>query len=210
MSAPKKGRALYDYKGNPEQRQLSFSKGDMVNVTNQFDNGWWAGELNGTLGYFPATYVQILEDGGSPAPGPAKPQPAKPQPAKVASPSPVKPQPVVPPKQNPTPSPAKPQPAKPQPVDQHVGPVAPQPIAQIKRTSMAVAQQVGVIPPQSTKPQPVTPVPKPQPAPPQAKVPVPKPRPANEASQQDINELDALIAQLEDDARELGKMLQGK
>jgi len=67
-----KGRALYDFAGNAEQRQLSFKAGDVINITSQFDNGWWAGELNGKVGYLPATYVQLItaaEQRGAPAPG---------------------------------------------------------------------------------------------------------------------------------------------
>lgn len=78
MAASKKAEALYDFKGNAEQRQLSFKKvgmlfltfadslqGDLLNVTNQYDNGWWAGELNGTLGYFPASYVKLVDGGAA-------------------------------------------------------------------------------------------------------------------------------------------------
>jgi len=56
-----KGRALFDYTGNAEQRQISFSKGDVITITNQYQNGWWAGELNGALGYFPATFVEVID-----------------------------------------------------------------------------------------------------------------------------------------------------
>jgi len=64
ISVRLKGRALFDYTGNSEQRQISFNKGDVITITNQYQNGWWAGELNGSLGYFPATFVEVID--GSP------------------------------------------------------------------------------------------------------------------------------------------------
>jgi len=60
--AVSKGQALYDFKGNSDLRQLTFKVGDVINITNQYDNGWWAGELNGTIGYVPATYIKLMSD----------------------------------------------------------------------------------------------------------------------------------------------------
>eukprot|EP00005_Dracoamoeba_jomungandri_P001994 CAMPEP_0174250066 /NCGR_PEP_ID=MMETSP0439-20130205/357_1 /TAXON_ID=0 /ORGANISM="Stereomyxa ramosa, Strain Chinc5" /LENGTH=183 /DNA_ID=CAMNT_0015330045 /DNA_START=89 /DNA_END=640 /DNA_ORIENTATION=- len=61
-----RGIALFDYKGDAKLRQLSFSKGQLINITQQYENGWWAGEINGQVGYLPATYVK-LQPAGSPA-----------------------------------------------------------------------------------------------------------------------------------------------
>jgi len=72
-----KGRAKFDFTGKEELKQLSFKKGDIVTINQQYDNGWWAGELNGKIGYVPATYVELLPDGASSsAPPPSRPPPA--------------------------------------------------------------------------------------------------------------------------------------
>jgi len=33
-----------------------------VVITNITDDGWWEGELNGTAGWFPSNYVELLTD----------------------------------------------------------------------------------------------------------------------------------------------------
>lgn len=37
-----------------------FLQGDMLDILQRDDNGWWYGVLNGERGHFPATYVQEL------------------------------------------------------------------------------------------------------------------------------------------------------
>jgi len=59
MTGVQLGRALYDFTGDATLRQLTFKKDDMIKVTNQFPNGWWAGELHGKVGYLPSTYVRL-------------------------------------------------------------------------------------------------------------------------------------------------------
>jgi hypothetical protein len=73
------GVALYDYTGNAQLRQLSFKKGDKIVITTQYDNGWWAGEVNGQIGYVPATYVK-LSAGAKAAPVPTN-RPSRGRPA---------------------------------------------------------------------------------------------------------------------------------
>lgn len=41
--------------------ELSFSKGDIINVSRQEDGGWWEGSLNGKTGWFPSNYVRELK-----------------------------------------------------------------------------------------------------------------------------------------------------
>uniref|UniRef100_A0A6B2LIX1 SH3 domain-containing protein n=1 Tax=Arcella intermedia TaxID=1963864 RepID=A0A6B2LIX1_9EUKA len=53
-------RALYDYTGETEDN-LSFKKGDMLVVKEKTD-GWWAGEKDGNIGWFPASYVKELDE----------------------------------------------------------------------------------------------------------------------------------------------------
>lgn len=52
-------RALYSYEAS-EKDDLTFKKGDMVMLRRQVDDNWYQGELNGQIGVFPASYVQVL------------------------------------------------------------------------------------------------------------------------------------------------------
>ena len=84
-------RALYDFTGDPAVRQLTFKKNDLIKVTHQYENGWWAGELNGKAGYLPSTYIKIEEGRSTPAtsPGGGKSTLTAPvQPAPTSKPSP--------------------------------------------------------------------------------------------------------------------------
>lgn len=85
-------RALYDFTGDASLRQLSFKKNDVIKVTNQYENGWWAGELNGKIGYLPSTYIKL--EGASSARSPAVAPPAGGR-GGAASPSPAKPSPAT-------------------------------------------------------------------------------------------------------------------
>lgn len=52
-------RALFNFK--PEnQRELGFKKGDIIILTNQVDENWYEGLLNGESGFFPVNYVEVL------------------------------------------------------------------------------------------------------------------------------------------------------
>ncbi|XP_066490567.1 intersectin-2 isoform X1 [Tiliqua scincoides] len=53
--------AMYDYMANNED-ELSFSKGQLINVLNKDDVDWWQGEINGTSGLFPSNYVKMTTD----------------------------------------------------------------------------------------------------------------------------------------------------
>ena len=50
---------LYDYTANQED-ELTIEPGDIIDVTDQQDQDWWTGELNGRSGIFPASYVQEM------------------------------------------------------------------------------------------------------------------------------------------------------
>ncbi|XP_017511592.3 guanine nucleotide exchange factor VAV3-like [Manis javanica] len=42
-----------------DMRELSLLKGDVVKIyTKMSSNGWWRGEVNGRVGWFPSTYVE--------------------------------------------------------------------------------------------------------------------------------------------------------
>lgn len=52
---------MYDYLANNED-ELSFSKGQFINVLSKDDADWWQGELNGMTGLFPSNYVKMTTD----------------------------------------------------------------------------------------------------------------------------------------------------
>ncbi|KAL7991404.1 hypothetical protein Chor_015660, partial [Crotalus horridus] len=53
--------AMYDYSANNED-ELTFSKGQLINVLNKDDMDWWQGEVNGIYGLFPSNYVKMTVD----------------------------------------------------------------------------------------------------------------------------------------------------
>lgn len=54
-------RAIYPYTPNlPDE--LPLRPGDVLSVYRQQDDGWWLGECSGSVGIFPATYVEIVKD----------------------------------------------------------------------------------------------------------------------------------------------------
>eukprot|EP01122_Echinamoeba_exundans_P017789 TRINITY_DN9745_c0_g1_i1.p1 TRINITY_DN9745_c0_g1~~TRINITY_DN9745_c0_g1_i1.p1 ORF type:complete len:532 (+),score=164.33 TRINITY_DN9745_c0_g1_i1:59-1597(+) len=52
-------QATYDFPGENEG-DLAFSAGDIINILEKDDSGWWRGELNGAVGVFPTTFVQEI------------------------------------------------------------------------------------------------------------------------------------------------------
>ncbi|KAI8338520.1 SH3 domain-containing protein [Chlamydoabsidia padenii] len=49
--------AMYDFHGQNSE-DLSFQRGDIIQVTEHVNNDWWKGTLRGRTGLFPSTYVQ--------------------------------------------------------------------------------------------------------------------------------------------------------
>ena len=54
-------RVIYDYDANMYD-ELTIRVGDVINIHDKQADGWWLGELGGTVGIFPATYVEEEED----------------------------------------------------------------------------------------------------------------------------------------------------
>uniref|UniRef100_A0A0K8SFS1 Nostrin n=1 Tax=Lygus hesperus TaxID=30085 RepID=A0A0K8SFS1_LYGHE len=59
LQAPQRCKALYSYTANLYD-ELSLNPGDIIEIHDKQPDGWWLGELNGTVGIFPATYVEEL------------------------------------------------------------------------------------------------------------------------------------------------------
>ena len=51
--------AIADYRSE-EPRDLQFLRGDRIRVLGQHSSGWWEGEIGGTRGTFPRTFVMLL------------------------------------------------------------------------------------------------------------------------------------------------------
>ncbi len=49
--------AKYDFGGSTDI-ELQLRKGDVVNIIERADNGWWKGMFQGRIGWFPETYVR--------------------------------------------------------------------------------------------------------------------------------------------------------
>ncbi|XP_051042678.1 E3 ubiquitin-protein ligase SH3RF3 [Phodopus roborovskii] len=53
------GKALYSYEGK-EPGDLKFNKGDIIILRRKVDENWYHGELQGTHGFLPASYIQFI------------------------------------------------------------------------------------------------------------------------------------------------------
>ncbi|GCB79586.1 hypothetical protein scyTo_0016005, partial [Scyliorhinus torazame] len=60
-------KALYNYEGK-EPGDLRFCKGDLLILRRKVDENWYHGELNGTHGFFPASYIQCIKPLPQPPP----------------------------------------------------------------------------------------------------------------------------------------------
>ncbi|CAG9560008.1 unnamed protein product [Danaus chrysippus] len=56
-------KALYTFNGQTS-RELSFRKGDIINVRRQIDSNWYEGEVHGKVGLFPYNYVELMKGDG--------------------------------------------------------------------------------------------------------------------------------------------------
>ena len=57
-------RAAYPYTAEYDF-EITFKKGDVIEVISESDPGWWTGEVNGTVGHFPNNYVKHIKSGES-------------------------------------------------------------------------------------------------------------------------------------------------
>ncbi|XP_070774652.1 guanine nucleotide exchange factor VAV3-like [Enoplosus armatus] len=49
--------ARYDFSSR-DTRELSLLQGDVITIYTKMSNGWWKGEIDGRVGWFPSTYVE--------------------------------------------------------------------------------------------------------------------------------------------------------
>ncbi|KAL3308884.1 hypothetical protein Ciccas_012579, partial [Cichlidogyrus casuarinus] len=56
-----RAKALTDFE-RKEKDELGFRKNDIITIINQKDDQCWFGEYNGLRGYFPASFVQMLDE----------------------------------------------------------------------------------------------------------------------------------------------------
>uniref|UniRef100_A0A7E4V5X8 RUN and TBC1 domain-containing protein 3 n=1 Tax=Panagrellus redivivus TaxID=6233 RepID=A0A7E4V5X8_PANRE len=59
----KRARALLDFQ-RQEEDELGFSKNDLINILSEKDEHCWIGEVNGQRGWFPAKFVEIIDERG--------------------------------------------------------------------------------------------------------------------------------------------------
>ncbi|XP_067297170.1 rho guanine nucleotide exchange factor 7b isoform X1 [Pseudorasbora parva] len=58
-------KARFNFQQTNED-ELSFSKGDIIQVMRQEDGGWWEGSFNGKTGWFPSNYVKEIKGSDKP------------------------------------------------------------------------------------------------------------------------------------------------
>lgn len=56
-------RSLYAFSGEQHERGLHFQPGELIRITRALPGGWWEGEKDGITGWFPSSYVQVVEVG---------------------------------------------------------------------------------------------------------------------------------------------------
>ncbi|XP_017339282.1 growth arrest-specific protein 7 isoform X2 [Ictalurus punctatus] len=58
-------RSLYAFSGEQHERGLHFQPGELIRITRALPGGWWEGEKDGITGWFPSSYVQVVEKSAS-------------------------------------------------------------------------------------------------------------------------------------------------
>ncbi|XP_066866365.1 small G protein signaling modulator 3 isoform X9 [Kogia breviceps] len=58
---PRRAKALLDFERHDDD-ELGFRKNDIITIVSQKDEHCWVGELNGLRGWFPAKFVEVLDE----------------------------------------------------------------------------------------------------------------------------------------------------
>lgn len=56
-------KSLYAFSGEQHQQGLKFEAGEVIKIIQALPGGWWEGEKDGARGWFPSSYVQVVEVG---------------------------------------------------------------------------------------------------------------------------------------------------
>lgn len=123
---------LYDYDAD-EDNEITIREGDILSNVDQVDDDWWSATApNGSVGLFPANYVQLIEEekeapsAPPPPPPPAPPVPAPEEEKQGTTAPPPPPPPPAPPAPEPEPEPEAPAP-EPEPEPEAPAPPPPPP-----------------------------------------------------------------------------------
>eukprot|EP01135_Chromosphaera_perkinsii_P006897 Nk52_evm52s621 gene=Nk52_evmTU52s621 len=54
-------RALYDYAATNED-EITLNEGDVLTVLDRNEEGWWEGSIDNRTGWFPANYVEVIDE----------------------------------------------------------------------------------------------------------------------------------------------------
>lgn len=58
--------AMYDYTA-ANRDELSFSKGQLINILDKTNPDWWKGDANGVIGLLPTNYVKMTTTESDPS-----------------------------------------------------------------------------------------------------------------------------------------------
>ena len=65
-SGTKKARVIFQY--DPEQPdELALEVGDIIDILEDGDDGWWKGKLRGNSGMFPSNFVELIKEEPKPS-----------------------------------------------------------------------------------------------------------------------------------------------
>jgi len=59
--AGKKARVTFDYLATDED-ELTLHVNDVIDVICEVEDGWWRGNLNGTVGLLPSNFVELIDE----------------------------------------------------------------------------------------------------------------------------------------------------
>jgi son of sevenless-like protein len=55
-------RALYTWDGENDRTCLAFQEGDIIQIIQRAQTGWWDGVIDGRRGWLPSNYVELYTD----------------------------------------------------------------------------------------------------------------------------------------------------
>jgi hypothetical protein len=53
-------RALFSYEAAADI-ELDLKEGDVIKVLKEDESGWWQGEVDGRVGWFPFNYIEVVD-----------------------------------------------------------------------------------------------------------------------------------------------------